>query len=116
VWVKRGTQTAPGHHLPAAAYARHNLAAVHLSPAEARQRIRKAARRAVERARREDFGLLRLAPPYERVTVLRCDESNPPRVSRNQHPTSIIHLFRTSFDFKPIPEADPLRFAGGPPA
>jgi len=110
VAVKRGTQPLPGHHLPAAAYARHNVAAIHLSVAEARRRIREGAQRAVERARCESFGLLRLKPPYERVTVLRSDETNPPRVSRSRHPSSIIELFRQPFDFAPIEKFDPLNF------
>jgi len=108
VAVKRGTQPDPGHHLPTSAYALHNVAAVHLSVEEARRLIREGAQRAVERARREDFGLLKLDPPYERVTVLRSDRTNPPRVSRTRHAASIIELFRQPYDFVPIRECDPL--------
>lgn len=110
VAVKWGTQPDPGHHLPAAAYAVHNVHAIHLSPEEACKRIRDGARHAVERAQEEDFGLVRLDPPYERVTVLRSNDTEPPRVARNTHPDSIIALFNQPFNFTPLAEADPLTF------
>ena len=107
VAVKRGVQTEPGHHLPAVAYRAHNKAAIHLSPEEARGRIRAGAKKAIERALNEDFGLVKLEPPYGRVTVLRSDETNPPRVRRDEHPTSVIELMNTHAPFEPI-EMDPM--------
>lgn len=109
VAVKRGTQPDPGHNLPTEAYCKHNSAAIHRPIEEARSRIRAGAKRAVERARTEDFGQIDLKPPYERVTVLRGEATRPPRVSRNTHPSSIIELFNAPFDFKPIEGADPMR-------
>ena len=46
----------------------------------------------------------------ERVTILRSDEKNPPRISRCRHPKSIAALFNMPFDFKPI-EYDPMSLA-----
>jgi D-amino peptidase len=112
VAVKRGVQTEPGHHLPKDAYARHNTAAVHLSPVEARRRIRDGAARALARARKEDFGRLPLAPPYEEVIVLRSDAVNPPRISRHSHPASVIELLNVSREFKPIAGLDPMKAIG----
>jgi D-amino peptidase len=109
--VKRGTQTEPGHHLPAAAYRRHNSAAIHLSPEEARRRVREGARRALDRARREEFGLVRFEPPYELVAVYRADQANPPRVVRQTHPSSVIVLLNAPRKLEPICEADPLTAA-----
>jgi D-amino peptidase len=111
VAVKRGTQSDPGHCLPEAAYSRHNVHAVHLSPEEARKRIRAGAEAALRRAAQESFGLLKLPAPYSRVTVLRGTEAQPPRVARNTHPTSIIQLFRQPFSFQPIQRCDPLALA-----
>ena len=111
VAVKRGTQPDPGHNLPEEAYARHNISAVHLSPDEARKRIKAGARKAIERARAEEFGRLKLKAPYERVTVLRGTAAQPPRISRNTHPDSIVKLFRQPFDFQPIREFDPFNYA-----
>lgn len=110
VAVKRGTQPDPGHCLPHKAYARHNIHAIHLSPQEACGRIRDGAQRAIERARREEFGLLKLDPPYECIAVLRSDEDNPPRISRKSHPSSIIELFNSADSYEPIEECDPLTF------
>lgn len=108
VSVKRGINPDPGYYLPAGAVAEHHAAARHLHPEEARGRIREGARRAVERAAKEDFGLVTLNPPYERVTVLRSDETNPPRVSRTAHPDSFVALMNTPFAYRPIKRADPL--------
>ncbi len=107
VAVKRGTNPVPGHALPQAAYMNHNLTAIHLPPEEARKRIRAAARRAGDRARNESFGIIPLKPPFERVTVLRSDEKNPPRISRCRHPSSVAAVLNMPFDFQPV-DYDPM--------
>jgi D-amino peptidase len=114
VAVKRGLQTDPGHHVPEAAYRRHNISAVHLAPEEARRRIRAGAQRAIERAGREAFGLVRLAPPYRRVAVLRGNDQSPPRIGRSEHPTSVIALLNAPAAFAPI-AIDPLDYAKANP-
>lgn len=107
VAVKRGTQTTAGNHLPEKAYNLHNIAAIHLSPDEARRRIRAGAQRALERARREKSGLAAMRPPYRRVTVLRSDETHPPRLRVVEHPTSIIALLNEQGPWQDL-DIDPL--------
>lgn len=104
VAVKRGTQTDPGHELPDKAYRRHNTAAIHLQPEEARRRIREGARQALLRANRESFGLVNMPPPYELAGILRATETEPPRIFRARHATSAIGLLnapRTTEPLKP---------------
>ncbi len=113
VAVKRGMQSDPGHALPAEGYARHNTAAIHLSPQEACRRIRVGAQRAIERSRSESFGVVKLAAPYRRVRIMRSDELNPPRVSRTEHPHRIASLLNEPFRFDSIQGIDPLEYAGG---
>jgi D-amino peptidase len=108
VAVKRGLQTDPGHSLPFAAYMNHNIAAIHLSPEEARKRIRVGAQRALERARKEDFGLVKLPPPYHSVRVFRSDETHGPRVLRKSHPTSVIALLNSPGVWEEL-DADPMK-------
>ena len=60
-----------------------------------------APRRALDRARKEPFGIIPLKGPlFERVTVLRSDEKNPLRVSRNRHPSSVAGVLNMPFDFR----------------
>ena len=108
VAVKQGAQTEPGHHLPKAAYREHNTSAVHLTPSEARVRIRAGAQKAIERAQVEDFGLIKMPPPYRRVTVFRSDEMNPPRVRQDEHPSSVIEMLNSSGPMVPM-DMDPMR-------
>jgi len=111
VAVKRGTQTDPGHHLPTAAYRKHNIAAIHLQPEEARRRIREGARQALLRAGKESFGLTTMKPPYDLVAILRATETEPPRTSRAHHDKSVIALLNTSRTIAPLNSADPLAMA-----
>jgi len=108
VAVKKGLQTDPGHSLPFTAYMNHNIAAIHLSPEEARRRIKAGAQRALERAQKEDFGLVKLAPPYQSVRVLRSDDLRGPRVLRKSHPTSIIQLLASVGVWEDL-DADPMK-------
>lgn len=107
VAVKRGTQTQPGHNLPEGGYRRHNTGAIHLSPEAARNRIRAGAQRAIERARKEDFGLVKLDPPFKRVTVYRGTELDPPRIRRDEHPDSVIGLLNQPGPLIPL-DVDPM--------
>lgn len=107
VAVKRGTQPDPGHALPEEAYRRHNYGAIHLSPEEARIRIRAGARRAAERARSEKFGLIPLQAPFRRVTVYRSTATEPARVMRTEHPASVAGVLRARGAATPL-QADPM--------
>jgi len=108
VAVKRGLQSEPGHSLPFGAYENHNISAIHLSPEEARKRIRAGAQRAIERAQTEDFGIVRIDPPYRSVEVYRSDETHGPRAIRKSHPTSIIGLLNAPGVTSNL-DADPLK-------
>ncbi len=107
VAVKRGLQTLPGNHLPEKAYARHNAAAIHLSPEEARRRIRAGSQRALERSRRETFGRVSLQAPFRRVTILRSNDLFPPRTRIDEHPSSVIALLNQSGPFRDLEFAPP---------
>jgi D-aminopeptidase len=111
VAVKRGTQTDPGHHLPAAAYGKHNIAAIHLQPEKARRRICEGARQALLRAVKESFGLVTMKPPYELTLIMRATETEPPRIVRAHHDKSVIALLNTSQTITPLNSADPLAMA-----
>jgi D-amino peptidase len=91
VAVKWGLKPGTGDELTAEQYARSTAAARHVHPVEARRRIRAGALRAIQRARREDFGIIPLTPPFERVIRLRPTEAKPYRtISRATHPTIVI--------------------------
>ncbi|MDD5678192.1 MAG: M55 family metallopeptidase [Kiritimatiellae bacterium] len=112
VVVKRGTQTDPGHHLIAEAYRRHNTAAIHLQPDEARRRIQAGARQALLRAGKESFGLVTMKPPYDLVSILRATETLPPRTSRAHHDKSVIALLNMSRTVTPLNPAEAPERAG----
>jgi D-amino peptidase len=95
VAVKRGLQPDAGATLCTREYMRHNLAAIHLSPVVARQRIEQGARTAIERlaSDRAPFRGPALEPPYELVAVKRPQEPGGSRpVSRATHPSSVAAL------------------------
>jgi len=93
VAVKRGTQTTAGNHLPKEVYREHNKSAIHLHAAEARKRIKAGARKAIERAQKESFGLINLPkPPYERIRIMRGDSDYPPRILKQRHPSSLLEM------------------------
>jgi D-amino peptidase len=89
--VKWGVKPGTGDELNTEQYARFVASARHLHPVEARRRIRAGALRAIRRAQREEFGILPLIPPFERVIQMRPTEAKPYRtISRVIHPTSVI--------------------------
>jgi len=79
-------------------YERFTASAWHLHPVRARRRIREGARRALRRAQEEDFGIIPLEPPFERVAKFRASQDNPQRtISRETHPTSVIGVMNLPF-------------------
>lgn len=110
VAVKRGTQTTSGNHLPRNAYKQHNISAIHLHPEESRKKIKEGARRAMERAKKEDFGLTGLPkPPYTRIRIIRGDNEYPTRIFTQSHPTSLLEMHHSAYTFHEleINPADP---------
>ena len=97
VSVKTGTTPGKGDELPFLAYQKRNSSAIHLHPVKAREQIRAGALKAVQRAKKEDFGLIPLKPPFEQVVVVRPDKEHPARTSRQTHPTSLSALLNMGF-------------------
>ncbi len=102
--VKRGLRRGEhGDDLSEREYQRFNTGAVHVPPARARTLIEAGARRAIARARREVFGIVPLTPPFERIVLLRPDDTHPTkRISRETHPTSVSGVLNLPYDPKPL--------------
>jgi D-amino peptidase len=101
VAVKSGVTLGSGDELAYEAYAHRNLAAVHIQPRTAREMIRSGAKSALLRAMKESFGILEMSAPYVRVARLRAKDGAPRRISREQHPSSLIELLNMPFEFQP---------------
>lgn len=98
--VKRGLQPHDGRDLDTRAYMKHNLSALHLHPEVARRAIRETAKAALLHLKRapQGYGIARLDPPYERVTVFRPDEpGQPQKHDRVTHPSSVIALLNLPY-------------------
>ena len=102
VAVKRGTTPGKGDDVTTEPYRRRNVAAIHVQPQRACEMIREGARRAIERAEVEDFGIIPLEPPFERVAMFRPTADEPKRISRESHPTSVIEVMGMRFDPEPM--------------
>jgi len=103
VAVKWGVKPGTGEELNEEEYARHVTSARHLHPVRARQLIREGARRAMERAKAEQFGIIPLTPPLKRTIVLRPTKSRPQKVAATmEHPTSFIGVMNAREEYKPV--------------
>lgn len=100
VAVKRGITSGTGDECDVEGYGKRNTSAIHLHPVLARDRIREGASRALQRAAREDFGIIPLKPPFDRVTLFRPGSGSPARTGRASHPSSVIGLFNTPMTFE----------------
>jgi len=93
VSVKRGLRIGTGKDLNEREYTGYFPGAMHVPPERARKLIYAGARKAIARASKEKFGIIRMKPPYRRVTVFRPDEHHPTkRISKDGHPKSFIAL------------------------
>jgi len=71
----------------------------------ARELIRERSRRAIERAKRQSFGIIPLQPPFERVVKLRRGNGRQyPTVMRVTHPSSFIGVMNMWAPEKPMVE------------
>jgi len=103
VAVKRGIKSGTGDELTKEQYQRFTSSAIHTHPKRACRMIREGALQAIQKAKREDFGIIALEPPFERVAKFRATEENPQKtISREKHPTSVIALMNMSFNRKPV--------------
>ncbi|MAF11148.1 hypothetical protein CMK11_11920 [Candidatus Poribacteria bacterium] len=102
VAVKRGLRPGSGDEMTTAQYEHRNAAAVHVQPERAREMIRDGAQRALRRAQTEDFGIIPLQAPFERVARFRpAKDGEPTTISRESHPTSVIGMMNLPFDRQP---------------
>mgnify|MGYP001065930415 CR=1 FL=1 len=99
--VKRGLTPCKGDELTRKAYSRRNYGAIHIPPERACKLIRDGALRAIKRAENENFGIIKLDPPFERVAKFRSEEEYPETISRETHPSSVIALMNMPFNPKP---------------
>jgi len=91
VAVKRGLRSGSGNSLTREEYASYTGSAIHINPIKSRRLIREGALRAIIKAQNEDFGIIDLNPPYERVTKFRPSSENKNwTISRETHPSSVI--------------------------
>jgi D-amino peptidase len=105
VAVKRGVRSGTGDDLPQEEYLSYTSAARHLHPVRARRLIREGALRAIKRARTEEFGIVPLSPPFERVCRQRPNADRAYRtISRATHPTSVIAVMNASAEAEPLNE------------
>ena len=103
VATKRGLRGGKGAELDEEEYSKYYLAAEHRDPVKVREEIRAGAQRAMERARRESFGIIPLHPPFTRVVKLRRGPDRPqPTAMTVTHPTSVIGVMRERGEYKPV--------------
>lgn len=103
VGVKRGLRKGRGEELNDRQYRLHNAGAVHVPPKRSRDMIHDGALRAITRANKEKFGLIRMKPPYTRVAIFRPTEGIPyKRISRETHRKSFIGLLNMAFNPRPL--------------
>lgn len=95
--VKRGLQSKAGDGLSWEDYSTWNTAAVHLHPARARKAIKIGARRSIDRASKEDFGIIPMKAPYQRVTVFRPHDEVTWQISRESHESSFAGLMNMPY-------------------
>jgi D-amino peptidase len=102
VAVKRGTTPGRGDEATGEEYSRRNANGIHLQPEKARALIRAGAERAIRRAQSEEFGLIPLKPPFDRVARFRPERAGQPiLVAKESHASSVIALMNLPFHSLP---------------
>jgi D-amino peptidase len=105
VAVKWGVKSGTGDDLGEDEYRRFTASARHIHPIQARRLIREGAVRAMQRARNEEFGIIPLHPPFEKVTTFRPNAGRPARTrARTTHPTSVIAVMNQHGEEQPVME------------
>lgn len=103
VAVKRALCKGADADLTQEQYARATASARHLHPVRARELIRAGAERAMQRAKQEEFGIIPLTPPFDRVVKYRRSADRPyTTVQRMTHPTSFIGVMNMKAEAKPV--------------
>jgi D-amino peptidase len=102
VW---GVRSGTGDELTQEEYETFTAPARHLHPQRARARIREGARRAVERAQTETFGIVALQPPFEKVTKRRATKERAYKtIAKVSHPSSVIAVMNLQGEMQPLEE------------
>jgi D-amino peptidase len=111
VGVKRGLVQDGLEHLDTDEYRKAKLGAIHVSPIEARRRIRTAAETSILRLRKspESFSFPAIKPPYVQISRIRRNGASPAHVERTEHPDSIIGLFNAPAQIVKEPKAKPAK-------
>ena len=105
VAVKYGLNPGIGDELTEEQYKLFTASARHIHPVRARKLIREGALRAIQRAKTEDFGIIPLHPPFEKVTKRRVTADCPHRtISRVSHLTSVIAVMNLRGEEQPLDE------------
>lgn len=103
VAVKRALCKGADADLTQEQYARATASARHLHPVRARELIRAGAERAMQRAKQEEFGIIPLTPPFDRVVKYRRSADRPyTTVQRMTHPTSFIGVMNMKAEARPL--------------
>jgi len=102
VSVKRGTTPGMGDNLPEDAYAKRNCSAIHLHPDRACELIKKGALKAVKRAKKEKFGLIKIKPPFKRKGIFRSQKDMPKTIAIETHPKSVVAVLSMHHNRKPF--------------
>jgi D-amino peptidase len=103
VAVKSGVKPGTGDELTEEQYSLLTSSARHVQPARARRLIREGAVRAIQRARAEDFGIIPLRAPFEKVVTLRANAERPHKtISRVTHPTSVAAVMNLGAPQEPL--------------
>lgn len=107
VSVKEGVNPDGLDHATEDEYRRAKLAAIHLSPLEARRRIREGARRAIARLKDkpQSFRYPVLKKPYVLCQKLRQAAGEPPLIQFVRHPRSFIGAVNALFKPHPVATA-----------
>ncbi len=105
VAVKWGVKSQTGDDMNTEQYRAYNFAARHLQPERARALIRAGSLKAIQRAQKEDFGIVPLTPPFEMVTKCRPDgDRDYKTISRKTHPTSVIGVLNVRGETEKLEE------------
>jgi D-amino peptidase len=99
--TKRGLMPGSGDECTMEQYELRNRGAIHIHPEKVRRTIREGAQKAIERAKKESFGIIPLKPPYNLTARFRPTKDKPAEVATGFHPTSFVALMNMQWEMKP---------------
>jgi len=109
VAVKRGLVPGRGDECTAEQYRARNPGAIHSHPRKAQHLIEEGARKAMQRAQSEAFGLIPMKPPFRGVMVWRPSENKPDRTyCIREHDKSVIAMLNQPREVKLVKSREQL--------